>query len=238
MPIKILLISLFVLCHLRVAAQSESEESLRYFLGVAYGASIALGDFGDTDVSNADAGFAQNGNRYDLYGGYLLSKHVTLTAGLRYQTFNTDLSEVVNVFTDLNPGTTFSGESGDWRTYYFLLGAAYKLPISKRLVLYPRLGVGPLWAQSPGLEVQATGGVSQNNFSRSSETGFGLGYEIGVGFRTDLGKRFALLPTFTFSGGSVSIAEVETRLNSVTSTRDFTGRIQSFNLGLSLAVRL
>lgn len=235
---KHLILCLLACYCLQVSGQSESEKIPEYFLGLAYGASIALGDFGDTDVSNADAGFARNGNRYDLYGGFLLNKYVTLTAGFRFQTFNTDLSEVVNLFTDLNPGTTFSGESGDWRTYYFLLGAAYKLPISKRLVLYPRLGVGPLWAQSPGLEVQATGGVSQNNFSRSSETGFGLGYEIGVGFRTDLGKRFALLPTFTFSGGSVSIAEVETRLNNVTSTRDFTGRIQSFNLGLSLAVRL
>lgn len=210
----------------------------KYFVGIALGGSLVLGDFGDMDVNNPDAGFAQNGRRYDLYGGYFLNKKLTLAASFRYQNFKTDVNEVVAFFTDINPGVTFSGENGDWQTYYFLLGAAYGIPIIRRFALYPRFGLGPLWAVSPGLDVEATGGTSQNEFIRSSEKGLGLGFELGVGLRTDLGKRFTLLPTFTFSGGRVNFSDVETRFNRVTSIRDFETRIQSFNLGLSLAYRL
>jgi hypothetical protein len=232
---------LFILYCVQATAQSDSTEITepkKYFIGIAFGVSIAVGNFGDTDVNNADAGFAQGGRRYDLYGGFLLSDRVTLTAGVRYQNFATEVSDVVSFFNDINSGITFSGENGDWQTYYLLAGAAYKVPIGKKFALYPRFSLGPLWVESPGLDVQATEGVSQNNFSRSSETGFGLGYDLGVGLRTDLGNRLSLLPTFTFSGGSVDIEEVETRFNNVTSTRTFEARIQSFNLGLSLALRL
>lgn len=236
----LLLLLLALCCFSNVSAQSEPEIFPRYFIGVAYGASAALGDFGDTEVNNADAGYAQNGNRYDLFGGYLLNERVTLTGGFRYQTFATDVTDVVDFFSDLNPGTEFMGEHGDWQTYYLLVGAAYKVPIGtkQKIALYPRVGLGPLWTQSPGLDVNAANGASQNNFTRSSETGIGLGYEVGIGLRRDLGKRFALLPTFTISGGSAKIADVETRLNSVTTTRDFSANILSFNLGLSLAFRL
>lgn len=68
------------------------------------------------------------------------------------------------------------------------------------------------------------------------------GRYVGVLIASDnpqakIGK-LLLLPTFTISGGSATIADVETRLNSVTATRDFSANILSFNLGLSLAFRL
>lgn len=213
----------------------EAATSRRFFVGLAYGISFAIGDFGNTDVTNAEAGYAQNGRRYDLYSGYSLNDRLTLTAGLRYQRFQTDVGDVVRFFDDLNPGISFGGENGDWQTYYLLFGAAYSVPIVKRFEIYPRFAVGPLWTVSPGFDVQATTGFSQNEFTRSSETGLGLGYDLGVGLRTNLGNRLALLPTFTFSGGRVNLSDVKTSLNTVTLTRDFTSRIQSFNLGLSLA---
>ncbi len=218
--------------------QPKLRDARKFYLGIAFGTSYALGNFGDTDINNADAGYAQNGNRYDLYGGYFFNDRVTLTAGLRYQRFGTDLSDVVDFFQAREPGVEFDGASGDWQTYYLLLGAAYRVPLGKRLTLYPRVAVGPLWTTSPGLEVQATNGGSGSNFFRSSETGFGVGYEVGVGLRTDLGKRFSLLPTFTFSGGWANIKDVENRLDDLAFTRDFEVGILSFNLGLSLAVRL
>ncbi|MEM7656881.1 MAG: hypothetical protein AAF399_12185 [Bacteroidota bacterium] len=47
----------------QVSAQiaSQSEDARKGFVGLAVGASYALGNFGDGDVNNADAGYAQNG---------------------------------------------------------------------------------------------------------------------------------------------------------------------------------
>ncbi|MEL6733838.1 MAG: outer membrane beta-barrel protein [Bacteroidota bacterium] len=233
---KLLTFFLLVLSCMQVEAQSDTTK--RYFMGIAVGTSVALGDFQDTSLDNPDAGFAQNGNRYDIYGGYMLSKHVTLTTGVRYQTFETDVQDVVALFNNLRPGITFNGENGDWRSYYVLVGMAYRIPIVRRFQIYPRFALGPLWVRSPGLEVNTDNGVLINNFSRSSETGLGLGYDIGLGLRTNIGKYFALLPTFTFSGGRIRVPNIATNLNNVTTIRDFDTMIQSFNLGLSLAFRL
>ena len=103
--------------------------------------------------------------------------------------------------------------------------------------LYPRFGLGPLVANNPGITVNTPNGTITNNFSRSSETGFGLGYEIGIGLRSDLGRHFSLMPTFTFSGGLVTIPDVITTTDNIAVTTDYQPQIQSFNLGLSLAYR-
>ncbi|MEM7656882.1 MAG: hypothetical protein AAF399_12190 [Bacteroidota bacterium] len=174
----------------------------------------------------------KTGGDWTFMGKYFLNEWVTLTAGLRCQQFATDVSEVVSLFEERNPGVVaFRGEHGDWQTYYLLLGAAYRIPIVKRFALYPRFGLGSLWTVSPGLEVQATNGASQNQFSRSSETGVGVGYELGVGLRTNLGKRFALLPIFTVNGGWVNLMAVETSFNSLTAARDVGGKHSILQLG-------
>lgn len=110
---------LIPLCSFQLAAQvdtTQQPEAKKYFVGVAIGTCYPVGNFGATDVGNADAGYAQNGNRYDLYVGYFLNEHITLTAGLRYQRFGTDLSDVEDSFSSINPGVAFRGENGDWQT--------------------------------------------------------------------------------------------------------------------------
>jgi len=94
-----------------------------------------------------------------------------------------------------------------------------------------------LVATNPGMTVSQPGGGITTNFMRSSETGIGLGYEAGIGLQTDLGRHFTLMPTFTFSGGLVTIPDVVTTTESSSVTSDFQPQIQSFNLGLSLAYR-
>ena len=86
-------------------------------------------------------------------------------------------------------------------------------------------------------EMIFTTGFRYQNFIRSSETGIGLGGEIGIGLQTNLGKHISLLPTFTFSGGIVTISDVKTTTDNVIAISDYRPRIRSFNLGLSLGYR-
>jgi len=144
---------------------------------------------------------------------------------------------LIDIFNVANPGSSFSGSSEDWETYSILVGIAYRVGLSKKLNLFPRIGLGPMVARNPGLSLSAPNATITQNFSRTSETGFGLGYEIGIGLRTDLGRHFALMPTFTFSGGAITIPDVVTTTDNVQVTSDFQPKIQSFNFGLSLAYR-
>ncbi len=211
----------------------------KFYLGASYGTSFSLGDFEDTDIQNPDAGFARNGDKLDIFGGFFLNERVTFTGLLRYQTFDTDIDNVIRSFNENedNPGVTFTGSTEDWKVYYLLLGLGYRVNISKTFSFTPRFGIGPMWVTTPGLSVSATEGTSSQNFSRSSETGVGLGYELGIGLRSDLGKHFSLMPTFTFSGGWATINDVVTTTNGVFITRDYQPGVESFTLGLSLAYR-
>lgn len=209
----------------------------KFYLGISYGTSYAIGDFEDTNITNPDAGFAKDGRKIDVFGGFFLSERTTLTGGFRYQSFETELDDIVERFNTENPGAEFTGSAEDWQTYSFLVGLAYGVKIGKRFNFFPRVGVGPLWATNPGISVNAPNATITNNFDRSSDTGLGLGYEVGIGFRTNLGKRFSLLPTFTFSSGVVTINDVITVTDNIIVRSDYQPRIQSFNLGLSLGYR-
>lgn len=215
----------------------EEEQLPNFYIGVSYGTSYALGDFKDTDVNNPDAGFAKNGQKLDLYVGKFYTDKITVTGIFRYQSFGTEIESLIDSFNVANPGANFSGSTENWKTYYFLLGLAYQIKIGPKFDFFPRFGLGPLLAKNPGMNINAPNAAITQNFNRSAETGFGLGYEFGIGLKTDLGKRFALMPTFTFSGGLVTIPDVVTTTDNVTLTGDFKPKIQSFNLGLSLAYK-
>ena len=217
-------------------SQNEAQDA-KLYIGLSYGTSYSIGNFKDTDISNPDAGFAKNGKKIDLYGGRFLNEKVTLTGTFRYQTYETEIEDLIETYTTENPGANFTGSTEDWKAYYFLVGISYKVNVTPKIGLFPRFGVGPLVANNPGITVNAPNETVTNNFSRSSETGFGIGYEMGIGLRSDLGRHFSLMPTFTFSGGLVTIPEVITTTDNIIATSDYQPQIQSFNLGLSLAYR-
>lgn len=219
------------------SAFSQTDQDAKFYIGASFGKSYALGDFKDTDITNPDAGFADDGTKLDVYGGFFLNDKVTLTGTFRRQSFDTQIGSLVDDFNEDNPGSNFSGSTEDWQVYYLLVGAAYKVNITKKFSLFPRIGIGPMVVNNPGITISSPDTAITQNFSRSSESGFGFGYELGIGLKTDLGKHFALMPTFTFSGGFATIRDVETITDNVTVTSDFDAKIQSFNLGLSVAYR-
>lgn len=234
---KQFIISLVVLLGAQSLFAQAEEPHPKFYLGLSYGTSYSMGDFADTDIRNPDAGFAKNGQKFDVFGGVFLSPKTALIGTFRNQSFETEVDDVIEMFNAENPGTEFTGSAKDWQTYYFLVGLAQRVRIGSRLNFRPLVGIGPLFVTSPGITVNAPNAAITNNFERSSETGVGLGYEVGIGFKTDLGKRFALLPTFTISGGFVTINDVTTVTDNVIVTRDYQAVIQSFNLGISIGYR-
>tara|TARA_B110000027_G_scaffold132086_1_gene157582 strand:- start:1454 stop:2164 length:711 start_codon:yes stop_codon:yes gene_type:complete len=219
------------------SAFSQTDQDDKFYIGASFGTSYALSDFKDTDITNPNAGFADDGTKLDIYGGFFLNDKITLTGTFRRQSFATQIGGLIDDFNTDNPGSNFSGNTEDWQVYSVLIGAAYKIPVYKKFVLYPRIGIGPMVVNNPGITISSTDTAITQNFSRSSESGFGFGYELGIGLKTDLGKHFTLMPTFTFSGGYATIRDVESITDSVTVNSNFDAKIQSFNLGMSIAYR-
>lgn len=219
----------FIFIFLLISFQSaftQTDQDVKFYIGASFGTSYALGDFKDTDITNPDAHFADNGTKLDVYGGFFLNDKVTLTGIFRYQSFNTLIGTLVDDYNADNPGSNFSGSTEDWKVYYLLFGVAYKVNISKKFSLFPRLAIGPMVVENPEITISAPNDNITQNFSRSSESGFGFGYELGIGLRRDLGKHFSMMPTFTFSGGFATIQNVENIIDTVTVTGDFDTKIQ------------
>ncbi len=205
---------------------------------MSYGTSYSIGDFKESDVNNRRAGFAENGKKVDLYGGWFLNEKFTVIATFRHQFFETNVDEVISQFNEENPDSNFAGSTDNWKTYYFLAGIAYKIKVGKKMAFYPRVALGPMWATTPGLRVTTSDDSASQNFNRDSQTALGVGYDIGIGLRNDFGRHFSLMPTFTFSGGVVNYSDVATTIDSNTEISSYEPRIQSFTLGLSVAYRV
>lgn len=218
----------------------EPTEIPQVYIGLAFGTSYAIGDFGKADLSNPDAGFAKNGRRFDLYGGYFLNKRerTTLTGVFRYQTFETEIEDLIDDLRAEDPSLELTGSTENWQVFSLLVGLAYKVDIGSKFAFFPRFGVGPMWATTPGISIDAPNAVITQKFERTSEAGMGLGYELGIGIKRDLGKHFALMPTFTLSGGMVTINDVITTTDNISVRGDYRPAIQSFNIGLSLAYKI
>jgi len=217
-------------------AQIETKRNVNFYIGASYGTSFSIGDFKDNNIENENAGFAKNGSKAEIYGGKVLNDKVTLTATFRYQNFGTDKDGLIDFFNNQNTGQSFEGFSEDWETFSLLLGASYKVLIGSKIDIYPRIGIGPMMMSNPEININSNNS-NEFNYILSSVQGIGLGYEFGFGTSTDLGKRLVLLPTFTFSGGLITLLDVKVTENNVSNVKDYKPKIHSFNLGFSIAYK-
>lgn len=216
---------------------AQTNQDVSFYIGASVGTAFTLGDFKDKDISNPDAGFAKNGTKLDLFGGYFLNDKITLTGNFRYQIFDTQIEDLVNELNTETPSANFSANTDSWQVYSLLVGAAYKINVYKRFAIFPRIGIGPMLVKNPSINVSSPDPAITQNFIRSTESGFGLGYELGIGLTSNLGQRLALMPTFTFSGGIATIGDVNTVTDNIVVNGNYNVIVQSFNLGISLAYK-
>lgn len=216
---------------------AQTNQEVSFYIGASVGSAFTLGEFKDTDISNPDAGFAKNGSKLDLFGGYFINDKITLAGTFRYQSFDTEIEDLVNKLNTETPNANFSANTDSWQVYSLLVGAAYKINVYKKFAIFPRIGIGPMLVNNPSINVSSPDPAITQNFIRSTESGFGLGYEFGIGLTGNLGKRLALMPTFIFSGGIATINDVTTVTDNIVVNGNYNVVVQSFNLGISLAYK-
>lgn len=220
-----------------MSGQNTTDES-KYYLGVSYGKSFPLGDFKSDGAAGNYAGFAETGNKFDLFGGYNVNEKIGLLALIRTQKFSTDAESLALEAQEIAPGTQFNVESKDWKLISFLMGGVYKVPITKKMSLLPKAMMGVMFAKSPEINVVATNGsISDNSYTKSEATA-GFAYEFGIGLVSKLGKHFALMPSFDISGGFLNFNDLQTQYgNGSYLYRDYNPHVLTFNLGLALAYK-
>jgi len=136
-------------------------------LAVQGGAAFPATDLYDTDLKT---GFGFEGTL-----SYRFTPSIGVYAGWDWHKFITDVA-----------GTSFIGADVDVEETGYVLGLQYEFP----------LGGSP---NSPSVVLRGGGTLNHLELSDSSgneltDTGHGVGYEVGVGFAVPLGDRFRLVP--------------------------------------------
>lgn len=237
-----LILLVLIICSINTIFAQEKDS--KYFIGVSYGKSLPLGDFKDNKIDldefGNNSGFANNGNKFDIFGGYYLTKDYGITGLIRYQNFTTDANSFANELKRINPTINFAVDSKDWKFASVLAGMFYNYPITKRMSIQPKGMLGLMYGSSPEITVDATNSSNARVVNVESGNSVGMAYEFGIGFKSTFGKHFALMPTFDLSGGILSFKNNKTIYSPIggtvnTYTNTYNPSILTFNFGLAAA---
>jgi hypothetical protein len=238
---KIIIFKLMLLININLIAQKKDS---KYFIGVSYGKSFPLGDFKDNkidlDAFGNNSGFAKTGKKIDIFGGYYLNKEYGITGLIRHQTYSTDATSFEQELNRINTTINYSADSKDWAFTSLLGGLFYNYPITKRISIQPKGMIGLMFGSSPEINVKATNSSNTRVVNIESGNSAGMAFEFGIGLKSQLSKRFALMPTFDFSGGLLSFSNRKSFYTNssgiiYTYTKTYYPEILTFNFGLAVA---
>ena len=155
-----ILLTLFISLTINLFAQQERKG----YIGISIGPSFPIGNFGDTNINNDNAGLAENGTNLNLIDfGYKFSKHFGISAALGGAFYQIG-PEVLNV--QLN----YVG---------FFIGPILSLSISERMDfnLIPRIG-------------STTASIDMDDTELAKEKD--IGFDFGASLQYDLSTKWLL----------------------------------------------
>jgi len=212
------------------------------YIGISLGPSVPLGDLGSQDVDNEAAGWATTGAVFDLsFATKLGAGNFGISAMLRGQANPTDAQALADEFANQYPGILWTVESDAWSIGGLMFGGYSSIPISDNFFWDSRVMIGFLGANSPMIKVTGSNLIASATVTQESAGAVAFAFQIGTGFKLDLGSRFALTTTIDFLSANPEFADVKTTLNDggfITESYDtFSQNLTTFNWTGGIAFR-
>lgn len=142
------------------------------YLGISFGTSYSIGDFEDTDITNPHAGLAKDGRKIDVFDGFFLSERATLTGGFRYQSFESDLDDIITIFNNQNPGAEFEGSSNKMKFIFTCYTVFLSLTIHAQESL---TGIWHIGRDDTKIEITNKNGVHEGRIVASANANAKIG---------------------------------------------------------------
>lgn len=160
------------------------------YLGVYFGPSFPMGNFGESDFNNDESGFAVRGFQYAIMElGIKFIPNFGLAASIRGSSIPMDVQYLADQYA-LEYGGQFTVESTRWGFGGLHVGPVLSIPAGKFDIDF-RLMTGLMFAVSPELT------VTQNNTGQSdfqdSEFGTSLALSVGIGLKYHVSNRLTIL---------------------------------------------
>jgi len=165
------------------------------YLSITGGATIPVGNFGESDTSNTESGYAQKGYNFNFGMSFYFNDIIGLGADLRFNNCNFNSAVFNDMLEDRfkNQVDTINLSSGNYNLHNFLIGPIIKANFGEKISIYGKVYIGVLSAYRPSqtLVYQEYGKELITKATIGKYTG-AFAYNFGAGVMFKLTDRLGL----------------------------------------------
>jgi hypothetical protein len=211
---KIVALSLILLTFASKGLAQDSDR--KGYVSINLGLSIPTGNYASKVYNNNRAGYATTGFVRDFSFGYQLHPKLGLLAIFRSQANGVDAgsqaqgfeNELRATYPTMSPSVTM--QSSVYSFGGMLAGAYGKLPISEKLSFEPRLLLGLAAPSLPSSTTETfSSGSKMSTFIQNETVAFAFAYNIGAGFKYEIGKKYFFLMNMDFYAAKATFENIE-----------------------------
>lgn len=172
---KLLVLMLSLLVSGVVLSQEGSKtKNMKSVVALHFGPSVPASDFGKTDFSNVEAGFAKTGYTLNLSYGYQMYPNIGVSAEMFYNRYKLDQEKINH---------TFSGVEVDhWQFYGITAGPVFSLELGSGVSTNLRAMAGAARVNSPKA-------LEDGDLVLNEEWSWSTIVKAGLDFRFEAGKQ-------------------------------------------------
>lgn len=207
------------------------------YIGLGLGPSFALGDFASVDGDNDNAGFAKGGLLFDLSFGYKLNDRFGFAGLIRSQahTVNADALARAGAL----PGYLLTVQADAYGIGAYFLGGYGSFEINESMSFETRAMIGYAVTQAPAVNYRYSNLTNGQIFlfDQGAASAGAFAYDLGVGIRRNLGKRFSMASMLDVMGTN---PEFEYQIINLDGSRTFSvvnQPVMALNVTINFAYR-
>lgn len=219
-----------------VATITFSQE--KGYLGIEFGSSTPMSDFGDDNFNNDESGFAKQGTYIGLTGTYRIKEQWGLAYNLRYQTNPLDVDKISNYFMSEFPTYSNVVSSNSWTISGGMLGLYSSIPLFANVSWDSKIMIGFLTAKNPYLKVELTDGTNEIKFEQKEAKTSAFTFGLSTGIKVDITSKLGILFNIETMNATLKFQDVETYINDTFDSKDsFEQGYSVLNFGAGLVFR-
>lgn len=177
------------------------------YVSMSIGPSIPLGNFGDNNLNNSDAGFANTGSKVELNGGLNMVKSVDVAIKLFYSVNSYDFSSLTKKLSTDYPGTTWNTTGRSWEIYGVLIGVSYSHPLRDKFIGDFKFLSGFMKTSTPSMQITGSNGSSITENEKSATS---FVYSLSAGGHYPLGRLIDFVGSLEYISSTPSFENVNT----------------------------
>jgi hypothetical protein len=233
----------FVLLALGIAYSGFAQQDSNFDLDISVGPAIPLGDFGEKDADNDDAGFAKTGFELAVFGNWTLQSPFGIAAGWVVDGNYPDLDAVLDEFSSIDPTLNWEAEAEAFLTNALLVGPSFS-QTSGNTYLGLTLSAGVAFVRFPELTVTASDGSGNEAEvvqERALAASLAARARAKVGFWVDSSTAITLGATYMYTNPTADDVELSLSENgtvTATDSSDIEQEIQILTIPIGVVISL